>query len=119
MHFVSEKYTKELEKGKIRIYILIDPLTNQIKYVGATKRKMGQRLNGHIYTALKSSGPNINKNNWINSLKLKGCIPIMDEIDIVNKDEIIFWETFYINLFRFYGFDLFNINLIGGGGLTS
>ena len=49
------------------IYILIDPITNQVRYVGKTNN-ISQRYKAHLNRARKHQ---IHKANWIKSLKRK------------------------------------------------
>ena len=48
------------------IYVLIDPTTKEVRYVGATSRTLNQRLSAHLTDARKNRGTY--KVNWINSL---------------------------------------------------
>lgn len=97
---------------KANIYILIDPITDEVRYVGKTKYDRG-RLAHHMYDASKCKFP---VNKWILSLKNKGLKPeilLLDEIN--NDEEWKFWEQWYIQLFKSWGFSLTNIS-IGGPG---
>ena len=56
-------------KGKI--YILIDPNTNEIRYVGMTKLSLKHRLSLHLKEKKKITY----KSHWIYSLKNNNQIP--------------------------------------------
>ena len=94
------------------IYILIDPIINEVKYVGKSDNPH-QRLNEHLKKAKYS---HTHKNHWILSLAKKGLIPLMIIIDEVLTNEFGFWEQFWIDYFKSYGFNLTNIASGGVGG---
>lgn len=97
---------------KAFIYTLSHPITNEIRYVGYTTKKIEKRVQEHI----RQSHISITyKNNWINSLKLNNLIPIIEIIDEVPFNEWKFWETHYIFLFRSWGFNLTNSDFGGQG----
>lgn len=55
---------KEVE---VKIYVLIDPVTLKIRYIGRTKCSLAMRLSQHVFRAKNSKIKN-HKNNWIRSL---------------------------------------------------
>jgi len=55
------------------IYVLIDPETNQIRYVGKANN-VSERYRAHLNKARKHQ---IHKKNWIESLKRKKLKPII------------------------------------------
>lgn len=94
------------------IYTLSDPRTNEIRYVGKSDNPLN-RLNEHIRKAKYS---HTHKNNWINLLIKMNIKPIIEIIDIVNIGECDFWEQYWIDTFKIWGFNLTNIALGGIGG---
>jgi hypothetical protein len=61
----------------INIYKLIDPITNEIRYVGKTKNVLSKRYNEHIYRA--KQGHDSHVYCWIRKLlknKMKKLKPI-------------------------------------------
>lgn len=94
------------------IYTLSDS-TGNIRYVGKTSY-IKQRLYAHI----KESKTNRKsyKNSWVKSLLNKGERPIIDIIDVVPKSEWEFWEKYWIEQFKAWGFNLTNLTLGGQGG---
>ena len=97
----------------IFIYILIDPITLEIRYVGKTNNPY-QRFRHHL---VSSANPKSHKRNWINSLREEGLKPIMQIIDEVEEIEWQFWEQYWIVQLKCWGFDLVN-HTAGGDGLT-
>ena len=94
-----------------KIYCLIDPITEKIKYIGQTSKTLTQRLSQHL-----KSRSNKNKINWINFLKSQNKIPIIilmeDYLDKFNAD---IKEKEYIKRYRENGYDLFNLTSGGQG----
>lgn len=100
-----EKYTN--------IYILIDPRNNLVRYVGKTNNiKKRYRAHNNI-TRDKST----HKRNWINELKNIGLKPLMEVIDVVYIDDWPYWESYWINQMKVWGFKLVN-STTGGDGTT-
>lgn len=94
------------------IYCLICPETNIVKYIGKSKDPI-KRFRSHLSknNLLEST----KKNNWLVSLLRENLIPVMEIIDEVPEKEIDYWERFYIQLFRSWGFELLN-GTEGGDG---
>ena len=84
---------------EIKIYGLLDPFTNQIRYVGKTKNTLIQRLNKHIY---ESKTKTTYKCNWINKLIKLGAKPIAIELEICTEENWVeremYWIAYYDNL---------------------
>jgi hypothetical protein len=100
----------------ITIYCLIDPRDNSIFYVGRTTN-FTKRM-------FKHNSPQTNKgtfkNEYIKSLKAAGYKFIPEILEVVTtKEEGKFWETFYTQLFRSWGFDLQNNKYWKMGNQTS
>jgi hypothetical protein len=95
------------------IYVLIDPRTNKIRYVGKANN-VNQRYAAHLNRARKHQ---IHKKNWIEQLKHEGLKPIIEVIDIVPIEDWVFWETYWISQIKTWGFDLINYTS-GGDGCT-
>jgi len=92
------------------IYELIDPITDETRYIGKANNPKG-RFAGHLNDKSKAY-----KNNWIKSLKNKGLKPILNIIDEVNNEEAGYWEIFYISLYRSWNCRLTNLDKGGLGG---
>lgn len=100
--------------SEVFIYSLEDPKTKEIRYVGKTVQKLEKRLIAHIY---ESKHKKNHKCNWINKLNKNGNNPIIRLIDIVSDDDWEFWEIYWIEQFKAWGFDLVN-NTPGGEGYS-
>lgn len=96
----------------IYIYSLDCPITGSPKYVGKTINPK-QRLAQHIRSNEKTK-----KHAWIKSLKNKNLKPIMTIIESFNYD-YDFWESWYIDYYRFLGLNLKNHKGGGDGGKLS
>lgn len=100
----------------IKIYTIICPETLQVKYIGKSKRKLKYRLTEHIKMAKHK---NTLLGTWIKSLNNKNLIPIIEELDIANNEEIAnILEIMYIGLFKSWGFKLKNMTN-GGDGMCN
>lgn len=96
------------------IYGLIDPFTNQLRYVGKTMR-FQQRKNEHL--RLKKN-PTTYSDKWLNSLINRGVKPqieIFEEVD--HKENLSELEIFYIAYFKSIGCNLCN-HTYGGEGVS-
>ncbi len=83
-----------------KIYKLIDPRDNSIKYVGVTTRTLQQRLSQHWYESKNFIGTY--KRHWIKELYNLGFKPNIKLIEICNKDNWeereIYWISYFENL---------------------
>jgi hypothetical protein len=98
----------------VKIYTLSDPDTNIVKYVGQTHRKsLKQRLNEHIY---KSKISSYKISNWIKSLAKNNKYPVIELLDEVPENDWVFWEIYWIEQIKTWGFDLKNTQVGGNAG---
>lgn len=104
------------------IYTLEDPTTNIIRYVGYTKKSIEARLCGHLKSleeAVKGTRKWNKRLTWIKSLKNKGLLPIIRELDsCMTKKEAYELEVYWINQLLQWGFPLTNMTIGGDGGDT-
>jgi len=94
------------------IYILICPITNQLKYVGKSNCVI-KRLKDHMWDF---RGVPVDRMLWIDELKRKKLKPILEVIDEVEISNWQYWEKFWIDYFKSIGANLFNQR--SGNGLT-
>lgn len=97
---------------KTYIYTLSDT-NGDVRYIGKTSY-LKQRLYSHIKECRTKK---INhKINWIKSLLMKGEKPLISILDEVDSNYWQFWECFWIEQFKQWGFNLTN-QTKGGDGL--
>ncbi len=98
------------------IYVLVHPLTKEIRYCGGTVQKITQRLYNHVYDS-KNLTYYHHCSNWIRSLLNKGLKPeiiVIQELDFKNYFEI---EKQWIAWLRLIGTRLTNSTDGGEGTL--
>lgn len=86
--------------NNVIIYTLSDD--SGVRYIGKTNNIL-IRYKNHLLDKAKS-----HKVNWIRSLKKQQKLPIIDILDIVNDNDWIFWEQYWISQFKCWGFNLVN-----------
>lgn len=86
-------------KNNYSIYKLIDPITNNVRYIGVTTNSLKNRLYQHKYNSKKLK---THSAKWINSLLKKGIEPLIELIEVCNSDNWQerekYWISFYNNL---------------------
>lgn len=101
---------------EVKIYVLIDPITCKIRYIGRTKCSLKVRLNGHLS---KSRFKRTHKDCWIQSLLIKGYFPKIKELKKINGwKESYSYEKNLISKCLLHGFDLVNCDDRGEGGVN-
>lgn len=106
---------EQMEERQYKIYCLKNPTTNEIKYVGVTVNDISKRLSQHISDTVKN--PQLYKAKWISSILKQGIRPIIEVIEICNKDTWADREIFWIKKYKEEGIKLTNI-LPGGKGVV-
>ncbi len=99
---------------KVFIYVLLDPLTKEVRYVGKTINSR-QRLRKHL-----TRRENNHKHSWVKSLRTKGLKPIMAIIEELEVEADEQWqpaEQWWIERLRNAGCQLTNLNDGGKGGI--
>jgi hypothetical protein len=93
---------------KISIYKLVDPFTQEVRYVGKTKMFPVQRLAGHINERTPSL-----KKEWIKSVIKQGVTPetvVIEEVDTTKKGATR--EKYWIKHHLDSGCKLLNVNVV-------
>lgn len=108
--------TPKNELAETRIYVLKDPDSLEIRYVGKTVSSLLSRLGGHIADA-KRQKVNNHRTNWIRKIISNNKLPIIEEVDKCPWNESQGLETYYISYFRNKGCDLLNETEGGEGNL--
>jgi len=93
------------------IYGLDDPETQQLRYIGKTARGLEVRLRQHLRDCRPS-----HRVNWIQSLRARGLMPGIFEIESVSDEQADGAERFWIAYFKYIGADLTNGTDGGEGG---
>jgi hypothetical protein len=93
----------------IYIYELIDPISNETKYIGQSV-KPKNRYNRHISDANKN---NKNCKQWIKNLLDNNQKPLLNIIDSCTEENADTFEIMYISLYKSWGCELLNIELGG------
>jgi len=85
--------------SKVKIYKLIDPNSNEVRYVGKTITPLYDRLKVHIMQSKRSQKPTY-KEAWIKSLLKNDQRPIMELIEEVENDLWVEREVYWISYFK-------------------
>lgn len=95
------------------IYILIDPFTQENRYVGKSTSGLSRPKQHFKAKELKGT---THKANWVKSVMAKGKLPIIYVIEEFDtKEELEEAEQFWIANFKFLGCNLTNATLGGEG----
>lgn len=97
---------------EVVIYTLADPRTNEVRYVGKTKKKLYRRLSEHIAT---SKNLKDHRSKWIQSLARQNLKPKIEMLDICQEEDWQEVEKFWIKTLKFLGVRLVNQNEGGCG----
>ena len=95
----------------VYIYSISEPDSKIVRYVGKTKFSLEKRLKQHLKEKVKC-----HRYYWIQSIIKKGKVPIIQIIDEVPEDNWQFWEMYWIEQFKNWGFNLVN-STNGGDGI--
>lgn len=96
------------------IYVLCDPITGELRYVGKTIQTLEKRLNHHVSDVRELN----HRSNWILSLRMDGLKPTIHSIEEVSDDRLLDErEIFWIAHYRALGCNLLNACDGGGGTL--
>lgn len=109
----SSKEICEIADKFIRIYALVDPRDDRVRYVGKTIRTLEQRLYFHFYSLRREKNKRC---SWMKSLlkqDLKPNIILLEEFPYRKDwfDREIYWIAYYRSLFS----DLLNMTDGGDG----
>lgn len=88
----------------VRFYVLIHPVSKEVRYVGKTTRRLKDRLRAH---RCSKKG---HVSNWVKSILKIGLQPLITEIGSCLESED--WqaiERLLISEFRYFGYNLCNI----------
>jgi hypothetical protein len=97
------------------IYVLIDPISNEIRYVGQTRAKLDNRLTHHLKDKTKT-----HKTCWLKSLTKIDKVPIIQSLksfETISDEELNKEEIYWISFCKDLGLDLTN-STDGGRGTS-
>lgn len=100
-----------MKTDKVIIYVLKDPRSGKVRYVGKTVRPLNERLKRH----LKEKNLHTRKFNWIRSLKAIGLVPVIELVEICSISNWESREQSWITYYKKYGHELTN-STDGGDG---
>ena len=98
------------------IYSLSDPRTGHVRYIGKSNNPKRRLVGGHL-PSIHDKRNKTKKRSWLKNVIDSGNRPILEIIDVVSCEEWEFWESYYISLYRSWGFNLTNLTNGGGGSL--
>lgn len=101
------------------IYVLTEPGSNNVRYVGKTAKKLEVRLRQHITHA--KAGFIGHRDSWIRKLLAEGLLPEIQSVEqgYWDPSEADLREIRWIESFRFLGEDLTNMTNGGDGNRGS
>lgn len=92
-----------------KVYTLSHPVTNDIKYIGQTKRALKDRVRLHRNPTHKDFKENPDKAAWMKYLKLNGLRPKIELLEeFETQQEGMESEQYWTGQFKAWGFQLFN-----------
>lgn len=100
--------------ARTSIYVLKDPKTQEIRYVGKTTQSLVARLGQHIGDSKKCKN---HRAFWIKKIIDSGTLPIIEEIDSCPYEESANLEIYYIAKYKAEGYNLVNDTDGGEGNL--
>lgn len=95
---------------EIKIYQLVDPRNNEVRYVGKTQRTLTERLSGHMCLIERNY-----KRNWIKSLINDGLKAKIELLEICEESNWQEREKFWISFYKNCGARLTNLTDGGQG----
>ena len=79
-----------------KIYKLLCPITKDVKYIGTTKRYLSERLWRHCNPTTRDKSEKV---CWIAELRKSNLKPIIELIEIPEKDKEIERESYWISIY--------------------
>lgn len=101
-------------ESRTSIYVMKDPTTLEVKYVGKTVQTLISRLGQHIADSYREKN---HRAYWIQSIVKGGKIPLIEEIDHCTWKESKDLEVYYIAKYKSEGYNLVNETEGGEGTL--
>jgi len=104
----SGKNNMSKEKNKVYfVYVLIDPRTDEVAYIGIT-----DDVHGRLLDHLRSSNDSSVKDKWVHRLRNMNLTPIMKVVEVVNARKAAEErEKYWIHYYLSQGVPLTNVRL--------
>lgn len=101
----------------MNIYLLRDPNTKEVKYIGKTKKELVKRLVGHLHAIYSSRTKQfLCKDTWILNLLKNNQIPLIELIEEVSEDisssREKYWVEFYEKKNHIFNIAFSSVNII-------
>jgi len=90
-------------KTLISIYALVDPETEQVRYIGKSLHPES-RFNAHMHDHTRSQ-----KGDWIQGLIKRGLVPEMRIVEEVPRDQGEMREIYWMNYYKEQGHSITNV----------
>lgn len=105
---------------KYKVYYLKDPISNEIRYIGVTGKRLENRLDGHFRKIHRKDRRGLtHKSAWISSLVRRGYKPSIHLLqEMPTEDDVMAAEMYWIEYFKGVGCDLTNSCAGGYGNLN-
>lgn len=96
------------------IYALLDPRTDAVRYVGATRKTLVEKIRMHVSSAqlAQNVAPRF---VWLRELMALNLKPKIIKLDECDESKWAITEDSWIEYFRAQGCDMLNVNHGGGG----
>ncbi len=94
---------------KEKIYTLTNPMTGEVFYVGRTMFDLNKRLSAHMTVKINQSSKMQSYIDELNRNGVRAIIELVDELDGFDKIESSQLESYWIQQFAAWGFELCNV----------
>jgi hypothetical protein len=98
-----------VERAQVRYYALVEPDSDQVRYVGQTQDSLNWRLDQHLFAARVGRSGSA-KSAWIKNLALRGRERriVLLQKTTVRRDAIVTREMQWMRFFHDAGHQLLN-----------
>jgi hypothetical protein len=110
---MSRERTPTLFDRQWLVYVLTDPRTEEVRYVGVTVRGLNRRLNEHVSRA--RTGARSYRDSWIRQLLALGLRPDISRVGFAWDDDWVEAEQRWVAHYRAAGARLTNLTDGGEG----
>jgi hypothetical protein len=95
---------------KITIYCLINPLTNEPFYVGATVNPLQVRLSEHLFSSTCHGGFQQQRHDMMARIMKKKMRPVIFPLVVTTEKRVDYYEEYYYKRYTRMGFKLLQRN---------